>query len=366
MATVGANRGLAGHSRAVSTHVSVAADDLKSKDRYQHVIADAVRQVGADIVLPISDAASRALLGTEQLIGARVAGPSLEAYERASDKANLLIIAQSLDIRVPLQVAIPAEGAAFHWPDTHAGAVVLKPARSIVDVAGQSRSLGVKFVADVSRINDALKSYPAEAYPILVQERTFGDGIGVFLLRTHGQTHLQFAHKRLREKPPAGGVSTYREAVAPPPDLVARCEALLDALHYHGPAMIEFKRDDVTGEYVLMEINARMWGSLQLAIDAGVDFPFVLAELTMGRTVPALPQVNYGVRSVWELGEVDHAFALWRHSRTRLHAPETLATGGRAAIRALFDHRWSDRAEVFRWSDPLPFASEVFRWLRNT
>ena len=37
--------------------------------------------------------------------------------------------------------------------------------------------------------------------------------------------------------------------------------------------MVEFKHDERDGVPKLMEINGRFWGSLQLAIDAGVDFP---------------------------------------------------------------------------------------------
>jgi predicted ATP-grasp superfamily ATP-dependent carboligase len=210
-----------------------------------------------------------------------------------------------------------------------------------------------------------LDSYPDEAYPLLVQERTFGDGVGIFLLRAQGVTHLQFAHRRLREKPPAGGVSTYREAIEPPSALLTQCEQLLDALEYDGPAMIEFKQDGVTGEYVLMEINARLWGSLQLAIDAGVDFPVALVQMALGQPIAQRGAVAMGTRTVWELGELDHALALLRRSREQLHGPPELAVGGMAALRALTDHRWSDRAEIFRWSDPMPFVAELSRWIRG-
>ena len=36
-----------------------------------------------------------------------------------------------------------------------------------------------------------------------------------------------------------------------------------------------------------------------------------------------------------------------------------------AALRALADHRWRDRPEVFRWSDPMPFVAELSRWIRG-
>ena len=68
-------------------------------------------------------------------------------------------------------------------------------------------------------------------------------------------------------------MSVYRESVAADPDLVRRSRALLDAFGWCGVAMVEYKLDERTGTPYLMEVNGRFWGSLQLAIDAGVDFP---------------------------------------------------------------------------------------------
>ena len=81
-----------------------------------------------------------------------------------------------------------------------------------------------------------------------------------------------FAHKRLRERPPWGGVSVLSESAEPDPRLKALARQLLDDACWHGVAMVEFKVAP-DGTPYLMEINTRFWGSLQLAIDAGVDFP---------------------------------------------------------------------------------------------
>ena len=69
----------------------------------------------------------------------------------------------------------------------------------------------------------------------------------------------------------------YRESIALDPELLARSRALLDRFEWNGVAMIEYKIDEATGTPYLMEINGRFWGSLQLAVDAGVDFPALLA-----------------------------------------------------------------------------------------
>ena len=363
--TIGASRGLAGASRAVSTHVDALPSEISSASRYVEIVRDVVQREKVDVVVPVTDAASRALLGEEVAIGARIAGPTAAAYARASDKEALLETARACGIRVPRQHVLASRAEGAPALASISGAVVVKPAKSVVTVNGRSTGLSVRFVAEPSALAAALSAYPDEAFPLLIQERTFGDGVGIFLLRDAGVTALTFAHRRLREKPPAGGVSTYREAIAPPPMLVGLCERLLDALGYAGPAMIEFKQDARTGEYVLMEINARLWGSLQLAIDAGVDFPVALVEMALGLPITPPRGTGVGVRSFWELGEVDHALALLRRTREQLHAPADLAVGGMAALRALADHRWRDHPEVFRWSDPMPFVAELSRWIRG-
>jgi predicted ATP-grasp superfamily ATP-dependent carboligase len=159
-------------------------------------------------------------------------------------------------------------------------------------------------------------------------------------------------------------VSTYREAVDPSPPLVAQCEQLLAALDYNGPAMIEFKADGIAGGMVLMEINARLWGSLQLATDAGANFPGAMVALAFDLPMPSV-QPKAGVRSFWEFGELDHALALVRQKRETLHLPSEVRVGLSAALRALLGRRLTDRPEVFRWRDPAPFLYEAFRWGRG-
>jgi predicted ATP-grasp superfamily ATP-dependent carboligase len=367
--TIGTAKGLAGASRSVARHVALTATDTSTPARYLAAIAAVVRREQVQVIIPVTDAASRRLLGQDVAVGAKVAGPSAGAYARASDKAALLEVAAQCGMRVPRQYVLDSRAhTAVVLADLHgtiAGAVVVKPAKSVVEINGRSIGVSVRFVAHPGLLAETVAQYPDEAFPLLIQERTFGDGVGVFLLRQHGTTPLRFAHRRLREKPPAGGVSTYREAIEPPAALQARCEQLLDTLGYAGPAMLEFKQDARSGEYVLMEINARLWGSLQLAIDAGVDFPSALVEMTLGLPITPPRGTGVGVRSFWELGELDHALALWRRTREQLHAPVTLAVGAVAALHALADHRWSDRPEVFRWSDPMPFVVELSRWIRG-
>lgn len=142
-------------------------------------------------------------------------------------------------------------------------------------------------------------------------------------------------------------------------DVLAACESLLDRLQWVGVAMIEGKRDERTGKWYVMEINGRFWGSLQLAIDSGVDFPAILLRAALGGAHVPPTSWRTGLRLQCEWGEVDHLLLRMIRSRTRLSRSED-ALGGLAALAGFLDFRLSrDRLEVFRLSDPLPFINET-------
>ncbi len=98
---------------------------------------------------------------------------------------------------------------------------------------------------------------------------------------TSGRKIWHFAHERVHEYPLTGGASSYRRSINPPAAMLQDAEKLLTALNWHGVAMVEFKID-AKGQHWLMEINPRLWGSLALSLDAGVDFPLGLLKIARG------------------------------------------------------------------------------------
>jgi hypothetical protein len=114
-----------------------------------------------------------------------------------------------------------------------------------------------------------------------------------------GRPLAAFQHRRLREVPISGGASAFRESVALDPVLYDYAMRLLGELHWTGLAMVEFKVGK-TGPR-LMEINGRVWGSLPLAVQSGMDFPGRLVELYLwGPPQPGTPPVTayqVGVRT---------------------------------------------------------------------
>ena len=196
------------------------------------------------------------------------------------------------------------------------------------ELNGTRLKLGVSYAESLDELRVQLRSLPRGAFPVLLQQRIVGPGVGIFLLIRKGEVLAQFAHRRIREKPPSGGVSVYRESIPANPELVSRSRALLERFDWEGVAMVEYKIDAQSGAPFLMEINGRFWGSLQLAIDAGVDFPVLLLRSQRGEGV-TMPQYKSGVRSRWWWGDFDQLITRLRHpvglSRARTRRALALA-----------------------------------------
>jgi predicted ATP-grasp superfamily ATP-dependent carboligase len=81
-------------------------------------------------------------------------------------------------------------------------------------------------------------------------------------------------HKEIRSIPITGGSGSYLESIYDSA-LKNNSIKLLDSLGWHGVALIEFKKNR-SGNYYLMEINGKLWASIEVALKAGCNFPFYL------------------------------------------------------------------------------------------
>jgi predicted ATP-grasp superfamily ATP-dependent carboligase len=357
---------LAGASRHV-TASAIAPDPLAHPGDFAATLAKLVDQWEIEVLLPVADGALTAILNHRELFSsARVPFGSIESVNLAADKAQLMTLAQGIGIQVPSQLKLQTSAEAAHLDlGNQQFPIVIKPSRSVVEIEGRPRKIIVLHAADAAELDTQLRSLPDTAYPLLLQQRIVGPGIGVFLLVWNGETKAVFSHRRIREKPPSGGVSVYRESIPADPALVARSRALLDRVGWQGVAMIEFKLDERTQVPYLMEINGRFWGSLQLALDAGVDFPAMLVRLAMGETVAPQSAYRTGVQSRWWWGDVDQLLARVRRSPAELSLPPG-HPGWLPAI-AEFARLWrpGDRNEILRWDDPMPFVRETINWFKG-
>ena len=76
------------------------------------------------------------------------------------------------------------------------------------------------------------------------------------------------------------------------------------ALNWKGIAMVEWKVDPRDGRPKLMEVNPRFWGSLELAVRSGVDFPVLYAQAAAGATDNLFPTGRCRPLSLADSGDI--------------------------------------------------------------
>ena len=126
---------------------------------------------------------------------------------------------------------------------------------------------------------------------LVVQEYVPGVGVGAFFLSWQGAVRAEFMHRRIHEVPHTGGVSSYRKSWFDK-NVLEDARLKLNALGWQGVGMFEYRWDASNGEFYLMELNGRFWGSLHLALFAGVDFPALLVACHLGRDSKVVRQWN--------------------------------------------------------------------------
>jgi len=188
------------------------------------------------------------------------------------------------------QVGVPVAAGRLVRPDDSAAGVlaefgapvVVKPRRSYA-----LDSLGARGKAQVVGDSDSLARVLREVEPgeTLLEQFFPGQGQGVSLVASQGRVLQAFEHHRVHER---SGASFYRISAPLSPDLMRGCEAMVGGVPYTGVAMFEFKRNE-QGDWILLEVNARPWGSMPLPLALGVDFPYRWYRLLVaGEEMPAV------------------------------------------------------------------------------
>ncbi len=327
---------------------------------FTRAIAEQLQLTGIRVVMPAADVPASALLQHRELLpgDTRLILPPEQALERAHDKIGLMELAATIGVPVPWGITARGDFRSDPRARDVAYPLVLKPRVSRYRTADGWRNASVRIADDAGSMERYLNDYPEyKALDYLVQEKVPGEGRGVFLLAREGDLKAVFAHRRIREKPPSGGVSTLCESREPEPELLEYSRKLMSALNWSGVAMVEFKWDPETRRAWLMEINGRFWGSMQLAVASGVDFPWLLyRQEVLGESVMTEADTTRR-RLLWILGDLDH-FLIRLRRGDKLSALFRDLVRSRQGIPIDFD--------TFRVSDPYPFFLELFLMLRDT
>ena len=115
--------------------------------------------------------------------------------------------------------------------------------------------------------------------------------------------------------------------------------------------MVEYKHDPSSGQAKLLEVNGRYWGTIPLAVLAGVDFPLYEWQLAHHEE-PVIPsRYHIGVRTRWIVGDIERLYKLVREpQKVSVPTPSRL----RELLRFFTDFKLSTHMVPWSVWDPLP------------
>jgi len=254
-----------------------------------------------DALLPLSDHTTIPLSLHRERVGqvVPIAVPPAAAIQVAADKLATLELARGLGIQGPETWAPESRAELDEIAET-------VPYPAVFKFRGGAGSEGLRTVHDPRELRAAYDALPAPDgdllfdYRPLIQELIPGELADLCVLFRHGEPRAVLTQRRVHMFPRGGGSGTVNETIDAP-DVQELGLKLLRALEWHGPAQVEFRLDSRDGVPKLMEINGRFWGSTDLAVQAGIDFPGLTARLARDGDVESVMDYRVGLRYRWPL-----------------------------------------------------------------
>ncbi|MCU1299609.1 MAG: hypothetical protein JWO91_3887 [Acidobacteriaceae bacterium] len=287
--SVGSNRGIFS-AAALSRYCQLSFEYPVSTDNaseFSNAVLDFVRKHKIELILPMTDWTTLPMSHCrEKFTGiSKVALPSHETLELASDKYATIELAQSLNIPVPRSWLISSMQDLKCLGDL-SFPIVVKDRSSARWVGDKAVFGSVSYAYSREDLHQKVEQRLSAAGDVIVQSFAPGIGVGFSCLVLDGKILIPFQWERIRETDPRGSGSSARKSVALDPRIVDFSSELIIASGYQGIVMVEYKKVLDTGEPILMEINGRPWGSIALPIASGIDYPCHLVDWCLEGKAP--------------------------------------------------------------------------------
>ena len=199
---------------------------------------------------------------------------SYESFYKMNNKLALANLCENIGVKMP------SYSKKF---DKIAYPFVIKPTQS-------SASKGVLYINNKNDVQFAKQLFKNKEY--IIQQYIEGVGIGYSVFAKNGEIVVGYGHKRLAEYPITGGSSMYRESYDDD-RMVESAKRIIKDVRWSGFAMFEFKLSK-NNELFLIEVNPRIWGSINQGLANGVNyFSDLLGELTIIRRKPRRTRRTY-------------------------------------------------------------------------
>jgi predicted ATP-grasp superfamily ATP-dependent carboligase len=292
----------------------IGTDSIADGAGFAAAVARVARDRGPLVVYPGHEQAIDALLGSRLPPEAILPYPGAEVTQRLRDKRSLANAARAAGIETPRMLAQGTAGELRSTPP---------PAPCVVKATRPGGALDRTLVAATTAELGAILAGLPQGEPLVVQELAEGPLIGLALvIQRDGGVAARFQQVARRTWPSDAGGSTLAFSMRPDDGLVERSARMLAAGGYWGLAQLQFLA--TSRGPALIDVNTRFYGSLPLALAAGVNLPAAWHAVALGRPLPSAGPYRVGVSYRWLEAEAAAAFrGSWRILARRAPRPSS-------------------------------------------
>jgi predicted ATP-grasp superfamily ATP-dependent carboligase/protein-tyrosine-phosphatase len=275
-----------------------------------------------------------------------------EQFELMFNKHRIIQFAEKLGIPVPDQRIIGKSDPLDGRNQIDEYPVYLKPKYSFDNLMPWKKQKVIRVDSDLDYkwyIEDMLLHDD-----VAIQTHTPGYGVGIEFLANEGIVIEHFQHKRIRE-PNGGGGSSYRKSEKTNAGMLENTRKLIKEMKFSGVGMAEFRYNPVDDKATFLELNSRFWGSLPLALESGVDFPYDSYEAYIGSSTPQISDnYEYDIYSRNVVNDLSSIFYSYLKESNK-------EKSGHLEIKEFFSNalKGKERWDSLTRDDPNPFLWEM-------
>ena len=316
-------------------------------------LLELVNTTGASVLIPSGDGSLAALRQHREVIEqhVRLAMAKEAALEAAINKDQTLEIATRLGLGVPRGVMLKSVSEVREAIHDIGLPAVVKPVESWLWGEQHAVRLICILVTTPDEAHKAVEELTQDGGTVLFQQFLEGRREAVSLLYAHGNMYARFAQWAKRTQPPLGGTSVFRQSISLPDDITDQSERLVREIELEGYSEVEFRRDS-QGKPYLMEINPRLSASIEVAVRAGVDFPYLLYQWANGERIDCIEGYRVGGWMRYLEGDMLTTLqAIMERGRPGVTPPT------QAVFEFIASFFVPAGYDYFDWRDPLPMWS---------
>jgi predicted ATP-grasp superfamily ATP-dependent carboligase len=247
-----------------------------------------------DMILPVADDTTLLLAKNKNKFAeyTNIPTPDFDTITLARDKSVTMKIAAQAGIPCPITY-YPENQSIDEIKNQARYPVLIKPCES-------SGARGIRYVDNPGYFDQEYFNVKKAYRKVYIQE--FIPNIKHYsicvLMDQNSDLKAYFAYQELRQYPTTGGSAAYAISVQQP-QLIDYAVKLLKVMKWSGVANLEYVIDERDNSPKLIEINPRFWMSLELAIKAGVDFPYLLYQQSMNIPFEIKSEYKIGTKYRW-------------------------------------------------------------------